>query len=405
MKIPSYAIEGTFIALRRRLHRPTKVSSSNGGLFYPPSSTISQYFSLTLLERKLYYLITFYDMKERILVTGGTGYIGSHTVVELQNNGYDVVIVDNLSNSRSDVVDNIEKITGVRPAFEVVDCLDYEKLDGVFTKYPGIKGIIHFAASKAVGESVQKPLLYYRNNLVSLINLLELMPKYNVEGIIFSSSCTVYGQPDQLPVTEEAPIKKAESPYGNTKQINEEIIRDTIASGSPIHAILLRYFNPIGAHPTALIGELPNGVPQNLIPYLTQTAIGIREKLTVFGDDYHTPDGSCIRDYIYVVDLAKAHVTAMHRILENKQKDKVEVFNIGTGRGVSVLELIHAFEAATGVKLNYQIGKRRAGDIEQVWADPTYANNELGWKAETSLEATLRSAWDWQLKLREKGIQ
>ena len=323
-------------------------------------------------------------MKERILVTGGTGYIGSHTVVELQNNGYDVIIVDNLSNSRADVVDNIEKITGVRPAFEEVDCLDYAKLEAVFAKYPGIKGIIHFAASKAVGESVQKPLLYYRNNLVSLINLLELMPKYNVEGIIFSSSCTVYGQPDKLPVTEEAPIKKAESPYGNTKQINEEIIRDTIASGSPIH---------------------PNGVPQNLIPYLTQTAIGIREKLTVFGDNYNTPDGSCIRDYIYVVDLAKAHVTAMHRILDNKQKDTVEVFNIGTGRGVSVLELIHAFEASTGVKLNYQIGERRAGDIEQVWADPTYANNELGWKAETSLEDTLRSAWDWQLKLRENGIQ
>ena len=342
-------------------------------------------------------------MKERILVTGGTGYIGSHTVVELQNSGYEVIIVDNLSNSRADVVDNIEKITGIRPEFEQVDCLDYAGMDAVFTKYPGIKGIIHFAASKAVGESVQKPLLYYRNNLVSLINLLELMPKHNVPGIIFSSSCTVYGQPDKLPVTEEAPIKKAESPYGNTKQINEEIIRDTVASGSPIHAILLRYFNPIGAHPTALIGELPNGVPQNLIPYLTQTAIGIREKLSVFGDDYNTPDGSCIRDYIYVVDLA--HVIAMNRILENKQKDKVEVFNIGTGRGLSVLELIHAFESSTGVKLNYQIAGRRAGDIEQVWADPSYANNELGWKAETSIEETLRSAWNWQLKLREKGVQ
>ena len=351
-------------------------------------------------------LTIFYsNMKERILVTGGTGYIGSHTVVELQNSGYEVIIVDNLSNSRADVVDNIEKITGIRPEFEQVDCLDYAGMDAVFTKYPGIKGIIHFAASKAVGESVQKPLLYYRNNLVSLINLLELMPKHNVPGIIFSSSCTVYGQPDKLPVTEEAPIKKAESPYGNTKQINEEIIRDTVASGSPIHAILLRYFNPIGAHPTALIGELPNGVPQNLIPYLTQTAIGIREKLSVFGDDYNTPDGSCIRDYIYVVDLAKAHVIAMNRILGNKQKDKVEVFNIGTGRGLSVLELIHAFESSTGVKLNYQIAGRRAGDIEQVWADPSYANNELGWKAETSIEETLRSAWNWQLKLREKGVQ
>lgn len=344
-------------------------------------------------------------MKERILVTGGTGYIGSHTVVELQNNGYEVVIVDNLSNSRADVVDSIEQISGIRPAFEEVDCLDYEGMDAVFTKYPGIKGIIHFAASKAVGESVEKPLKYYRNNLVSLINILELMPKHNVKGIIFSSSCTVYGQPDILPVTEAAPIKKAESPYGNTKQINEEIIRDTVASGSPIHAVMLRYFNPIGAHPSALIGELPNGVPQNLIPYLTQTAIGIREKLSVFGDDYDTPDGSCIRDFIYVVDLAKAHVIAMNRILEDKQKESVEVFNIGTGRGLSVLELINAFERSTGVKLNYQIVGRRAGDIVKVWADPTLANTELGWKADTPIEDTLRSAWNWQLHLREKGIQ
>lgn len=344
-------------------------------------------------------------MKERILVTGGTGYIGSHTVVELQNNGYEVVIVDNLSNSRADVVDSIEQISGIRPAFEEVDCLDYEGMDAVFTKYPGIKGIIHFAASKAVGESVEKPLKYYRNNLVSLINILELMPKHNVKGIIFSSSCTVYGQPDILPVTEAAPIKKAESPYGNTKQINEEIIRDTVASGSPINAVMLRYFNPIGAHPSALIGELPNGVPQNLIPYLTQTAIGIREKLSVFGDDYDTPDGSCIRDFIYVVDLAKAHVIAMNRILEDKQKESVEVFNIGTGRGLSVLELINAFEKSTGVKLNYQIVGRRAGDIVKVWADPTLANTELGWKADTPIEDTLRSAWNWQLHLREKGIQ
>lgn len=344
-------------------------------------------------------------MKKRILVTGGTGYIGSHTVVELQNNGYEVIIVDNLSNSRAEVVDSIEKITGIRPAFEKVDCLDYAGMDAVFSKYPGIKGIIHFAASKAVGESVQKPLLYYRNNLVSLINLLELMPKHQVEGIIFSSSCTVYGQPDKLPVTEEAPIKKAESPYGNTKQINEEIIRDTVASGAPVQAVLLRYFNPIGAHPTALIGELPNGVPQNLVPYLTQTAMGIREKLSVFGDDYDTPDGSCIRDYIYVVDLAKAHVVAMNRIMEGKQKEKVEVFNLGTGRGVSVLELIHTFENATGVKLNYQITGRRAGDIVKVWADPSFANNELGWKADTTLEETLRSAWNWQVRLREEGIQ
>ena len=338
-------------------------------------------------------------------MTGGTGYIGSHTVVELQNSGYEVVIVDNLSNSNADVVDNIEAVSGIRPAFEKVDCLDFQALEGVFSKYPGIKGVIHFAASKAVGESVQKPLLYYRNNLVSLINILELMPAHGVEGIIFSSSCTVYGQPDHLPVTEQAPIKKAESPYGNTKQINEEIIRDTVASGSPIRAILLRYFNPIGAHPSALLGELPNGVPQNLVPYITQTAIGIRPQLSVFGDDYNTPDGSCIRDFINIVDLAKAHVVAMARILGKKQKEEVEVFNIGTGRGLSVLELIHAFEKATGVKLNYKIVGRRAGDIEQVWADPQYANNELGWKAETSIEDTLSSAWNWQLKLRERGVQ
>jgi UDP-glucose 4-epimerase len=345
------------------------------------------------------------EMKTRILVTGGTGYIGSHTVVELQNSGYDVIIVDNLSNSSADVVDNIEKVSGIRPAFEKVDCLDYEAMDGVFSKYQGVKAIIHFAAFKAVGESVQQPLKYYRNNLISLVNLLELMPKHGVEGIVFSSSCTVYGQPDVLPVTESAPIKKAESPYGNTKQINEEIIRDTVTSGSPINAILLRYFNPIGAHPSALLGELPNGVPQNLVPYLTQTAIGIREQLSVFGDDYNTPDGSCIRDFINVVDLAKAHVVAIERMLQGKQKERVEVFNIGTGRGASVLELINAFEKATGVKLNYKIVGRRAGDIEKVWANPELANNELGWKSETSLEDTLLSAWKWQLKLRERGIQ
>jgi UDP-glucose 4-epimerase len=346
-------------------------------------------------------------MKETVLVTGGTGFIGSHTTVELQQAGYKVVIVDNLSNSRSEVVDGIEKITGIRPAFEKVDCLDKEGMDNVFRKYPEISGIIHFAASKAVGESVEKPLLYYRNNLVSLINLLELMPKHHVKGIIFSSSCTVYGQPDpeNLPVTEDAPIKKAESPYGNTKQVNEEIIQDTIKSGSPIKAILLRYFNPIGSHPSSIIGEMPNGVPMNLIPYVTQTAMGIREQLSVFGDDYDTPDGSCIRDYIYVCDLAKAHVKAMERILEDKSEDKVEVFNIGTGHGVSTLELVHSFEKATGVKLNYKVVGRRAGDIEKVWADPKKANEVLGWTAETSLEETLKSAWDWQKKLRADGIQ
>ena len=345
-------------------------------------------------------------MKEKILVTGGTGYIGSHTVVELQNAGYEVVIIDNLSNSSADVVDNIEKVSGIRPAFEKLDCLDYAGLDAVFAKYKGIKAIIHFAASKAVGESVEKPLLYYRNNLVSLINLLELMPKHGVEGIVFSSSCTVYGQPDpeNLPVTENAPIKPATSPYGNTKQINEEIIRDTINAGAPFKSIILRYFNPIGAHPTAEIGELPNGVPQNLIPYLTQTAMGIRKELSVFGDDYDTPDGSCIRDYINVVDLAKAHVIAMDRMLGGKSLDNVEIFNLGTGNGVSVLELINTFEAATGVKVPHKIVGRREGDIEKVWANPERANKVLGWKATETLADTLASAWKWQERLRERGI-
>lgn len=344
-------------------------------------------------------------MKKRILVTGGTGYIGSHTVVELQNSGYEVVIVDNLSNSRVDVVDNIEAVSGVRPYFEKIDCVNFDDLDSVFKKYNGFEAVIHFAASKAVGESVQKPLLYYRNNIVSLVNLLELMPKYNVRGIVFSSSCTVYGEPDELPVTENAPIKPATSPYGNTKQINEEIIRDAVKANPAFSAILLRYFNPIGAHPSALLGELPNGVPQNLVPYITQTAIGIREQLSVFGDDYNTPDGSCIRDYINVVDLAKAHVVAIDRILEQKQKEAVEVFNIGTGRGLSVLELIRIFEKVNGLKLNYKIVSRREGDIEKVWANPELANKELGWSASTSVEDTLKSAWAWQLKLRERGIQ
>ena len=345
-------------------------------------------------------------MKQTILVTGGTGFIGSHTTVELQNAGYKVVIVDNLSNSQANVVDGIEKITGIRPAFEQVDCCDLEAMDAVFAKYPDIEGIIHFAASKAVGESVEKPLLYYRNNFVSLINLLELMPKHNVKGIIFSSSCTVYGQPDpeNLPVSESAPIKPAESPYGNTKQVNEEIIRDTINSGSPIKAILLRYFNPIGSHPTAIIGEMPNGVPMNLIPYVTQTAMGIREQLKIFGNDYDTPDGTCIRDYIYVVDLAKAHVKAMERVLDTDNAT-LEVFNIGTGKGVSTKEIVDAFERATGVKLNWAFAPRRSGDIEKVWADPKKANEVLGWHAETNLDDTLRSAWNWQKKLREEGIQ
>ena len=343
-------------------------------------------------------------MKSKILVTGGTGYIGSHTVVELQKSGYDVVIIDNLSNSNADVIDGIEKITGIRPAFVKADCTDICALEKLFQDYPGIKGIINFAASKAVGESVHKPLLYYRNNLMTLINLLELMPKYNVEGIVFSSSCTVYGEPDSNPVDETAPIKKATSPYGNTKQISEEVITDYINSGAAIKSIILRYFNPIGAHPSAEIGELPNGVPQNLVPYLTQTAIGIRKELSVFGDDYNTPDGSCIRDFINVVDLAKAHVTAIERMLENKSNDKIEIFNLGTGNGVSVLELINTFEKATGVKLPYKITARREGDIEKVWANPAKANEVLGWKAEVPLDETMKSAWKWQLKLRERGI-
>ncbi|MBR6182851.1 MAG: UDP-glucose 4-epimerase GalE [Prevotella sp.] len=344
-------------------------------------------------------------MKKKILVTGGTGFIGSHTTVELQEAGYDVVIVDNLSNSKIEVVDGIEKITGIRPAFEQVDCCDIDALKAVFAKYPGISGIIHFAASKAVGESVEKPLLYYRNNINSLVNLLELMPEFGVKGIIFSSSCTIYGQPsaENLPVTEEAPIQKALSPYGNTKQINEEIIQDYIHSGANIKSVILRYFNPIGAHPSALIGELPLGVPMNLIPFVTQTAIGVREQLKVFGNDYNTPDGTCIRDYIYVVDLAKAHVAAMTRVLE-QDTDPVEVFNIGTGRGLSTLEVVQGFEKATGVKLNWTFAPRREGDIEKVWGNVDKANKVLGWKADTPLEDVLASAWKWQLKLREDGI-
>ncbi|MCI6201335.1 MAG: UDP-glucose 4-epimerase GalE [Paraprevotella sp.] len=342
-------------------------------------------------------------MKQRILVTGGTGFIGSHTTVELQEAGYEVIIIDNLSNSRADVVDGIEKITGIRPHFENIDCCDIEALDKVFSKYEGIEGIIHFAASKAVGESVEKPLLYYRNNINSLVNLLELMPKHGVKGIIFSSSCTVYGQPtpENLPVTEQSPIQKALSPYGNTKQINEEIIQDYVHSGAHIKSIILRYFNPIGAHPSALIGELPIGVPLNLIPYVTQTAAGIREKLRVFGNDYNTADGTCIRDYIYVVDLAKAHVKAMSRILDNPEAQPVEIFNIGTGEGVSTLQIIKRFEAVTGVKLNWEFAPRREGDIEKVWGNVDKANTILGWKADANLDDVLLSAWRWQQKLSE----
>lgn len=341
-------------------------------------------------------------MKSTILVTGGTGYIGSHTVVELQNAGYPVVIIDNLSNSNREVLDGIERITGIRPEFVEADCTDLTALKILFDTYPGIKGIINFAASKAVGESMQKPLLYYRNNLNTLMNLLQLMPEFGTKGIVFSSSCTVYGEPDVNPIDETAPIKPATSPYGNTKQISEEIIKDYIKSGAPIKSILLRYFNPIGAHPTAKIGELPLGVPQNLVPYLTQAAAGIRKELTVFGNDYNTPDGSCIRDYIDVVDLAKAHVIAIKRILDKEDTDPVEIFNLGTGRGLSVLELIASFERATGVKVPHKIGDRRAGDIEKIWADPKKANEVLGWTAVVPIDETMKNAWAWQCHVTEK---
>lgn len=340
----------------------------------------------------------------RILVTGGTGYIGSHTTVELMQQGYDVTIVDNLSNSSIDVLDGITAIVGKKPDFANIDCGNFMDLDHVFKQFPDIVGVIHFAASKAVGESVEKPLLYYRNNLGSLVTLLEVMRLHEVKNIVFSSSCTVYGQPDadHLPVDETAPIQKALSPYGNTKQINEEIINDEAHADKTLSATILRYFNPIGAHPSALIGELPNGVPQNLLPFITQTAIGMRPELKVFGDDYNTPDGSCIRDYIYVVDLAKAHVKAIDRMLNAKDRKRVEVFNLGTGIGLSVLTLIREFEAATGVKLPYSIVGRREGDIEQVWADPKKANEALGWKAETPIRDVLSSAWKWEQHIRNK---
>lgn len=335
----------------------------------------------------------------KILVTGGTGYIGSHTVVELLNAGNEPIIVDNLSNSNINVLKGITAITSKNVPFYQIDVTDKDALSVIFKENPGINGVIHFAASKAVGESVKEPLKYYRNNLDGLMNILECMKQYNVCSLVFSSSCTVYGQPDILPVTEDAPIKPALSPYGNTKQICEEIIRDTVAANSNLHAILLRYFNPIGAHPSALIGELPLGVPQNLIPYVTQTAAGIRECLTIYGNDYDTEDGSCIRDYINVTDLAKAHVVAVSRMEEKKQDSNVEVFNIGTGRGTSVFEIVNIFEKVTGVKLNYKVGPRREGDIEKVWADPSKANNVLGWKSEKSMEETIKSAWEWQKTL------
>jgi len=343
-------------------------------------------------------------MKKKILVTGGTGYIGSHTTVELIKEGFEVIIIDNLYNSEASVVDRIHKISGVKPVLEIIDVCDQEKLNGFFKKNKDIAAIIHFAAYKAVGESVNKPLAYYKNNLFSLVNLLDAMKLYGVPNLVFSSSCTVYGQPEKLPVTEDAPLQPATSPYGNTKQVGEEIIRDTTFSDKNIKAISLRYFNPIGAHPSALIGELPRGVPENLVPYITQTGYGLRDELKVFGNDYDTPDGSCIRDYLHVVDLAKAHVVAVKRLVEGKNKSNYEVFNLGTGNGVSVLETIKSFERISGIKLKYRIVGRRAGDIEKIWADPSFANNELGWKTISTLDEAMKTAWDWEKKIRNKEI-
>ena len=337
-----------------------------------------------------------------ILVTGGLGFIGSHTVVELQQAGYEVIIIDNLSNSSIEVLDRITKITGKKPAFEQIDLREKSKVQDFFQRYTSIEGVIHFAASKAVGESVEKPLLYYENNIASLIYILQELQRKEKSSFIFSSSCTVYGQADELPVSENAPFKQAESPYGNTEQINEEIIRDTCHISANIKAISLRYFNPIGAHSSSLIGELPNGVPQNLVPYITQTAIGLRESLSVYGNDYPTPDGTCIRDYIHVVDLAKAHIAALERLLKENNESNYEVFNIGTGKGSSVLEVIKAFEKVTGQALPYKIVGRRAGDVVSAYANTYKANKELLWKAELTLEDALLSAWNWEKKLRGK---
>jgi len=339
-------------------------------------------------------------MKKKILITGGTGYIGSHTTVELIEAGFEAVIIDNLYNSEADVIENIFKITGVRPHLEVLDLCDKEKLETFIGQNTDISAVIHFAAYKAVGESVLKPLDYYRNNLVSLINLLVVMKHFAVSNLVFSSSCTVYGQPEKLPVTENTPLQPATSPYGNTKQIGETIIKDTTISDKNVKAISLRYFNPIGAHPSALIGELPRGIPENLVPYLTQTGYGLRDELKVFGNDYNTPDGSCIRDYLHVVDLAKAHVVAIKRLTEGKNKTNYEVFNLGTGRGVSVFEAIKSFEHVSGIKLKYKVVGRREGDIEKIWADPTYANKELGWKTLSSLDEAMKTAWDWEKFIR-----
>lgn len=338
-------------------------------------------------------------IKNKILVTGGTGYIGSHTVAELQQSGFEVSIIDNLSNSSIEVIDRIEMITGIRPHFTKLDLKDKKALERYFEESSGFDGVIHFAASKAVGESLQKPLEYYENNIGGLINLLFEINKSGIGNLVFSSSCTVYGQPDKLPVTENTPIKPAMSPYGNTKKISEDIISDSVKAGGKFKAISLRYFNPIGAHSSALIGELPLGVPNNLMPYITQTAIGKREKLKIYGNDYDTPDGTAIRDYIHVVDLAKAHVISLQRMQNKRMRSDYEVFNLGTGNGFSVLEVINAFEKSTGQKLIREFGPRREGDIVQIWADCTYANNELGWKAQLGIDEMTRSAWEWEKSL------
>ena len=336
---------------------------------------------------------------QKVLVTGGLGYIGSHTVVELQNAGFEVVIIDNLSNSSMEVLDGIIEITGKTPLFEKIDLRQKSEVIQFFEKHQYISGIIHFAASKAVGESVENPLLYYENNLSTLIYLLQACNNYTIENFIFSSSCTVYGEPDKLPIDESAPIKKATSPYGNTKQISEEILNDS-CKVSNLKSIALRYFNPIGAHDSSKIGELPLGIPQNLVPFITQTAAGLRDQLSVFGDDYPTKDGSCIRDYIHVVDLAKAHVVALERLLKNRNSNQFETFNIGTGKGSSVLEVVNAFEKITHQKLNYKIVDRRVGDVISVYADTKKANEVLGWKAENSMEDSLLSSWNWEKKVR-----
>lgn len=336
---------------------------------------------------------------KKILVTGGLGFIGSHTVVELQNEGFEVVIIDNLSNAEEKVLHGIEAITGQKPIFENLDLREKEAVKAFFKKYNDIAGVIHFAASKAVGESVENPLLYYENNINALVYILQELQSKPGADFIFSSSCTVYGQAEKMPITEDASIQLAASPYGNTKQIGEEIIRD-VAKVSNINAILLRYFNPIGAHPSAEIGELPIGVPQNLVPFITQTGIGMRKELSVFGSDYPTPDGTCIRDYIHVVDLAKAHVVALKRLIDKKNETAVEVFNVGTGKGSSVLEVIRSFEKVSGQKLPYKLVERRDGDVIEAYADTHKANSVLGWKAQSTLDEAIESAWKWEKKIR-----